>query len=373
MSNGTKAPALQQGAQSWQSFCGPLQPFLEDPSITEVMVNGVGRIFVEQKGMIKKTPAHFESEAQLLALMTAMAKAVGRTLDFENPCVDGRLPDGSRINCVVAPVAVDGPALTIRRFSRDALNHTQLISNGSMDERLAYFLSCCVQAKLNILVCGGTGSGKTTLLNVLSSFIPPHERIVTIEDTAELKIRHENLVRMEARVPTPTHVGISIRSLVINALRMRPDRIIVGECRGPEALDMLIAMNTGHEGSMTTLHANGARDCLRRLETMVLMAGTEMPLKVIRQNISGALNLIVHQQRCQDGVRRVVDVIEICGMEGDVILTQDIFKYKPGTGFVSQGFVPSFLQEFKERNIEFPSDFFTDKYTVKQVGVAKKK
>jgi pilus assembly protein CpaF len=361
----SQLPASQKPFPTWQQNCGPLAPFLEDPTITEIMVNGAGKIFIEQKGIIKRTGAKFENDQVVVALMMAMATALGKKLDAEHPMIDGRLPDGSRINCVLPPVAVDGPSLTIRKFSNQVLNYQQLVAAGVLDDRMAYFLSCCVQAKMNIIVSGGTGSGKTTLLNVLSSFIPLHERIVSIEDTAELKLRNENLVRLEARSPSEDDSGVSIRALVGNALRMRPDRIIVGECRGPEALDMLTAMNTGHEGSMTTVHANAARDALRRIETMVLMSGIDLPLRVIRQNISGTLNVIVQVQRSSDGTRRVVEIIEVGGMEGDVILSQEIFRWLPGTGFRSMGFVPGFIRFFKERGIEFPVDFFTDQYTVK--------
>lgn len=365
----TNLPATREASKSWQAFCGPLEAFLQDPTITEIMVNGAAKIFVEQRGILKKTSARFAKPEELLTLMMAMARAVGKELSAQNPFVDGRLPDGSRINCVMGPVAVDGPALTIRKFSPEALTHEQLVKGGAFDERMAYFLSCCVAARINVLVAGGTGSGKTTLLNVLSSFIPPHERIVTIEDSAELKVRMENLVRLEARPATPTDAGVSIRQLVINALRMRPDRILVGECRGSEAFDMLTAMNTGHEGSMTTIHANSARDALRRLETMILMAGVEMPLKVIRQNISGALHLIVFTSRSSDGPRRVTEIIEVGGMESEVILTQDIFRYQPDTGFQSQGMVPKFVKRFKEQGIDFPPDFFTDSYRVRKSSV----
>lgn len=367
----SQVPARSGDPSDWQARCGPLEAFLRDPTVTEIMVNGPGKIFVEQKGLVKKTAAKFDSVERLLDLMQAMAGAVGKTLDARNPCVDGRLPDGSRINCVVAPVAVDGPALTIRKFSPHFLNHAQLIANGLFDERMAYFLSCCVAARMNILVSGGTGSGKTTLLNVLSSFIPGHERIVTIEDAAELKIRSENMVRMEARPASLDESGVSIRQLVINALRMRPDRILVGECRGAEAFDMLSAMNTGHEGSMTTIHANTARDALRRLEALVMLAATEMPLKVIRQNISSAINLVVQISRNSDGTRRVTEVMEVGGMEGDVILTQDLFRWHPQPApgaFKSSGFVPKFIATFKERGVDFPKDFFNDGYTVRQLG-----
>jgi pilus assembly protein CpaF len=352
----------------WVSRCGPLEPFLRDASVTEIMVNGPSKIFIEQKGLLKKTTAHFGSADELIALMQAMAQALGKKLDSHNPCIDGRLPDGSRINCVIPPVAVDSPTLTIRKFSPHFLTYTQLVSNGSLDDRMAYFLNCCVAARINILVSGGTGSGKTTLLNVLSSFIPQHERIVTIEDAAELQLKTENLVRLEARPASTDEPAIKVRDLVINALRMRPDRILVGECRGSEAFDMLSAMNTGHEGSMTTIHANSARDALRRLEGLILMAGSDMPLKVVRSNIASALQLIVQVSRSADGVRRVVEILEVGGMEGEVILTQDIFKWLSGVNggiFRSSGLVPRFIQIFAERGINFPKDFFTDSYLVK--------
>ncbi|MBS1983630.1 MAG: CpaF family protein [Bdellovibrionales bacterium] len=370
----SQVPVKKGDLSDWMSQCGPLEPFLRDASVTEVMVNGPHRIFIEQKGLIKKTAARFDNPNELYALMQAMAHAVGKKLDPHNPCVDGRLPDGSRINCVVPPVAVDGPALTIRKFSPHSLTHAQLIAGGFMDDRLAYFLSCAVAARISVLVSGGTGSGKTTLLNVLSSFVPLHERIVSIEDAAELKLRGENVVRLEARPTSLDEPGVSIRQLVVNALRMRPDRIIVGECRGQEAFDMLAAMNTGHEGSMTTIHANSARDALRRLESLVLLAATEMPLKVIRQNITGALQMIVQVTRGPDGVRRIQEVIEVCGMEGDVMLTQDLFRFQasPTPQFKSLGFVPKFVSLFKERGVDFPKDFFTDGYTVRQLGSTKK-
>jgi pilus assembly protein CpaF len=368
----SQVPAVRGGDTSWQAQCGPLAAFLQDPSVTEIMVNGPARIFIEQGGLLKKTSARFDSADQLLKLMTSMGAALGKKLDAQTPYIDGRLPDGSRINCVIPPVAIDGPSLTIRKFSLHALTHSQLIAGGALDDRMAYFLNCCVTARLNILVCGGTGSGKTTLLNVLSSFIPPHERLVTIEDSAELKVRGENLVRLESRPPTPSDPGVSIRNLVVNALRMRPDRILVGECRGPEAFDMLVAMNTGHEGSMTTLHANSARDALRRLEGMILMAGFDMPLKVIRSNISGAVHLIVQVSRGTDGVRRITEIVEVTSMEGEVILTQDIFQWKPSTGFRSLGFVPQFTRLFKERGVQFPADFFADGYAIKSQGGPKK-
>ncbi len=343
------SPASAAPVDAWRPLLGPIGPLLEDPGVTEIMVNGPERIFVERRGMLERVPgARFESREALVRLMQTMAGAVGKTLDAKNPLVDARLSDGSRMNAVVEPVAVGGPALTIRKFSRDVLTVDDLVNAGTLDARLAAYLRSCVLARLNIVVCGGSGTGKTTLLNVLGSFVPATERVVTIEDTAELVLPAENVVRLESRPPTASDPGVSIRSLVVNALRMRPDRILVGECRGSEAFDMLLAMNTGHEGSMTTLHASGGRDALRRLESMVLMAGTEMPVAVVRQHVAGSVHVIVHVQRGQDGVRRVGEVLEVAGMEGDVILTQDAFRYDPQRGFVSAAISSQFVERFRE-------------------------
>ena len=345
---------------------GPLDQLMRDSSITEVMVNGHTRIFVETKGTIKSTPLSFNSEADLLKLFQAIAQSLGKTLDEKNPTLDGRLPDGSRVNIVIPPVAVDGPSITIRKFSPFVLSLDQLMGSGMFDERMAYFLNCCVSARINMVVSGGTGSGKTTLLNFLSSFIDPQERVVTIEDTAELKIKIPNLVRLESRPGNLRDVApITIRQLVINALRMRPDRIVVGECRGSEALDMLFAMNTGHEGSMTTIHSNSARDALRRIEAMVMLAGSDLPIRTIREYVSSAVQLVVNVQRGQDGKRRIVEMIEVSGMEGDVITTQEIFRFNHKEGrFTTPGFVPRFISKFQLRNISFPPDFFSDRYKI---------
>jgi pilus assembly protein CpaF len=339
---------------------------MRDSSITEVMVNGHTRIFVETKGTIKSTPLSFNSEADLLKLFQAIAQSLGKTLDEKNPTLDGRLPDGSRVNIVIPPVAVDGPSITIRKFSPFVLSLDQLMGSGMFDERMAYFLNCCVSARINMVVSGGTGSGKTTLLNFLSSFIDPQERVVTIEDTAELKIKIPNLVRLESRPGNLRDVApITIRQLVTNALRMRPDRIVVGECRGSEALDMLFAMNTGHEGSMTTIHSNSARDALRRIEAMVMLAGSDLPIRTIREYVSSAVQLVVNVQRGQDGKRRIVEMIEVSGMEGDVITTQEIFRFNHKEGrFTTPGFVPRFISKFQLRNISFPPDFFSDRYKI---------
>lgn len=343
---------------------GPLETLMNDPTITEVMVNGTKKIFIESKGVLKSTPLTFSDEAQLYRLVYQIVTFLGKTLDDQTLTLDGRLPDGSRVNIVMPPAAVDGPSITIRKFSPLSLTHEHLLKADMFDERMAFFLNCCVSARINMVVCGGTGSGKTTLLNVLTSFIDPHERVVTIEDAAELKINIPNLVRLEARPGNLRDVPpVTIRHLVINALRMRPDRIIVGECRGSEALDMLFAMNTGHEGSMTTVHSNTARDAIRRIEAMCLLAGTDLPLRTIREYVTSAVQLVVNVQRGQDGKRRIVEMIEIAGMEGEVITTQEIFKYNVRESrFTTPGFVPRFIQKFQQRGIQFPPDFFSDKY-----------
>jgi len=308
---------------------GPLEPFLRDDSVTEIMVNGPQLVYVERKGKLEEVPPCFVDEAHVMRLIERILKPLGRRVDAKWPMVDARLPDGSRVNVIVPPCAVHGPTITIRKFSRKRLQVEDLIAFGSLTPPVAEFLRACVQARLNILVSGGTGSGKTTLLNVLSSFIPATERIVTIEDSAELQLHQRHVVTLEARPADPDGSGrVAIRDLVINALRMRPDRIVVGECRGGEALDMLQAMNTGHDGSLTTLHANSPRDALSRLETMALMAGMELPVRVIREQIASAVDLIVQQARLRDGSRKVVSVTEVQGMEGDVVVLQDIFTFR---------------------------------------------
>jgi pilus assembly protein CpaF len=307
---------------------GPIQPLLEDPLISEVMVNGPDKVFIERSGRLEKSSVRFSDDAEILRVIDRIILPLGRRIDAENPTVDARLPDGSRVNAVVPPVALDGPNITIRKFSRERLQVEDLIRLGSLTEHMAQFIQACVVAKLNIVVAGGTGSGKTTLLNVLSEYIPEGERLVTIEDAAELQLHQSNLVRLEARPPNIEGKGeVSIRHLVRNALRMRPDRIIVGEVRGGEALDMLQAMNTGHDGSLTTVHANSPRDALSRLETLCLLAGVELPLKVVRQQISSAVDLIVEQTRLRDGTRKVTGIAEVAGMEGDTVVMSDIFRF----------------------------------------------
>lgn len=308
---------------------GPIQNLLNEPEITEVMVNGAANVYVEQEGKIVKTSVKFDSDDHVLRVIERIVLPLGLRIDRDHPTVDARLPDGSRVNAVIPPVAIDGPSITIRKFSHEKLTVEQLLAFNSLTPQMADFLKACVVSRLNILISGGTGSGKTTLLNVLSGFIPGSERIVTIEDAAELRLHQDHVVRMESRPPNVEGLGnVSIRDLVRNALRMRPDRIVVGECRGGEALDMLQAMNTGHDGSLTTLHANTPRDALSRLETMTLMSGIELPVKVIREQIASAVDLIVQQSRVRDGSRKVTQVSEVVGMEGDTVVMTDLFKYE---------------------------------------------
>ncbi|MCD6291069.1 MAG: CpaF family protein [Anaerolineae bacterium] len=307
---------------------GPIQPLLEDDSITEIMVNGPKQVYIERGGKLYRVPVTFEDDDHVLRIIERIIAPLGRRIDESSPMVDGRLPDGSRVNAIIPPLSLVGPCITIRKFAKIPFTINDLIRFGTLTPEVAQFLEAAVQARLNIIVSGGTGSGKTTLLNVLSAFIPHDERIITIEDSAELQLKQEHVVRLEARPPNIEGRGaVTIRDLVINALRMRPDRIIVGEVRGGEALDMLQAMNTGHDGSMTTAHSNSPRDTLARIETMVMMAGMELPLKAIRQQISSAIDLVVHAERMRDGSRRVVRISEVLGMEGDMILMQDIFEF----------------------------------------------
>jgi pilus assembly protein CpaF len=327
---------------------GPLQPLLDDPEISEIMVNGPKLVYIERKGKLQKTNITFENDAAVIRLIEKIVLPLGRRIDADSPTVDARLPDGSRVNAVIPPCAIDGPTITIRKFQKDKLTIQQLINYGSITENMANFIRACVIARLNIIISGGTGSGKTTLLNILSGFIPEDERIVTIEDAAELKLQQEHVVRLETKPPNSEGKNaVTIRDLVRNALRMRPDRIIVGECRGGEALDMLQAMNTGHDGSLTTLHANTPRDALSRLETMCLMSGMELPVRVIREQIASAIDLIIQVSRLKDGSRKVVSITEVAGMEGDTIVMTDIFKFEQ-TGISSDGKV---LGELKPTGI----------------------
>jgi pilus assembly protein CpaF len=327
---------------------GPLQPLLNDPEVTEVMVNGPKKIYIEKKGKLLKTSVAFDDDNHVLQIIDRIILPLGRRVDADSPTVDARLPDGSRVNAVIPPVAIDGPSITIRKFSKEKLGINALIDFGSITEKMAEFLRACVLAHLNIIISGGTGSGKTTLLNVLSSYIPEEERIVTIEDAAELQLQQDHVLRMETKPANVDGRGsVTIRDLVRNSLRMRPDRIVVGEVRGGEALDMLQAMNTGHDGSLTTLHSNSPRDALARLETLVLMAGMDLPLKVVRQQIASAIDVIVQQTRLKDGSRKVTAITEVAGMEGDTVVLTDIFKFDQ-SGVTSDGKV---LGELKPTGI----------------------
>lgn len=343
---------------------GPIEPFLKDDSITEVMVNGPKKIYIERMGKLHLTAAQFHDNAHLMSVIDKIVTPIGRHVDEASPLVDARLPDGSRVNIVIPPLSLIGPCVTIRKFSKTPLSVENLISFGTLSEQMAIFLRACVKAKLNIIISGGTGSGKTTTLNVISSFIPHDERIVTIEDAAELRLEQPHVVTLEARPANIEGKGqVTIRDLVKNSLRMRPDRIIVGEVRGGEALDMLQAMNTGHDGSLTTAHANSPRDVLSRLETMVLMSGLDLPVRAIRDQISSALDLIIHQERIQDGSRKITYITEVQKMEGDVIVLQDLFRFIQ-TGFDENGkalghyeptgLQPQFLSKFRAHNVEYP-------------------
>lgn len=308
---------------------GPIQPLLDDPKISEVMVNGPNAVYIEKNGKLTKTNVTFKDNEHVVRIIEKIVLPLGRRIDSDNPTVDARLPDGSRVNAVVLPVAIDGPSITIRKFGEEKLTIEDIIAFDSITQSMADFLKACVVGRLNIVISGGTGSGKTTLLNILSGFIPSDERIVTIEDSAELQLHQEHIVRLETKPPNLDGNGeVDVRHLVRNSLRMRPDRIVVGEVRGGEALDMLQAMNTGHDGSLTTLHANTPRDALSRLETMSLMAGLDMPLSVIREQIAAAVDVIVQQSRLSDGSRKVTHITEVSGMEGDTIVMTDIFKFE---------------------------------------------
>ena len=308
---------------------GPLQNLLEDETITEVMVNGAKNIYIERGGRIHRVPISFESDDHVMRIIDRIVAPLGRRIDESSPYVDARLPDGSRVNAVIPPIALNGPTLTIRKFSKNPITIEQLIKFGTITPEALQFLKACVEARLNIVISGGTGSGKTTLLNILSQFIPSDERILTIENAAELQLRQEHVVTLESRPPNIEGSGeVTIQQLVVNSLRMRPDRIIVGEIRYEASLDMLQAMNTGHDGSMTTAHSNGPRDTLARIETMALMGGIELPIRAIREQIASALDLVCHQERLRDGSRRVVNITEVNGMEGDVITMTDVFAFE---------------------------------------------
>ena len=353
---------------------GPIEPLLKDDTVTEIMVNNAGQVYIERKGKLELTDVTFRDDAHVMHVIEKIIAPIGRRIDESSPMVDARLPDGSRVNAIIPPLALKGPALTIRKFAKEPYQVDDLIRFGTWTKEIADFLKACVEGKLNIIVSGGTGSGKTTTLNILSAFIPTTERIVTIEDAAELQLRQDHVVTLESRPANIEGKGqITMRDLVKNSLRMRPDRIIVGEVRGGEALDMLQAMNTGHDGSLTTGHANSPRDMLSRLETMVLMAGMNLPDKAIREQIAAAMDLIVHESRFPDGTRKITALTEIQGMEGDIITLQDIFVYeqkgKDENGrvigrFKPTGIRPKFMDKLMNSGIQVSNDVFWDKQRI---------
>lgn len=346
---------------------GPIQELLDDPEVTEVMVNGPYQIYVERKGKLVISHKTFIDDSHVMRIIDKIVSPIGRRIDESTPMVDARLPDGSRVNAIIPPLSLVGPTITIRKFAVDPFTVDDLVGFGTLSKEIAEFLQACVEARLNCIVAGGTGSGKTTTLNVLSSFIPTDDRVITIEDAAELQMKQDHVLTLESRPPNIEGKGqITIRDLVKNCLRMRPDRIVVGECRSGETLDMLQAMNTGHDGSLTTAHANSPRDTLSRLETMVLMAGMDLPIRAIREQVSSAIDLIVQQNRLRDGTRKIVNITEVVGMEDDKITLQDIFVYQQ-TGFVdgksignhkATGILPKFIEKFDAMGIEMSREIF---------------
>ena len=350
---------------------GPLEPLLKDPTVSEIMVNGAKKVYVERRGKLEKTEVGFRDNDHLLQIIDRIVSKVGRRVDETSPLCDARLPDGSRVNAVIQPISLDGPSLSIRRFGTNPLKLEDLLNYKAFTPEMAMLMEGAIKARLNVIISGGTGSGKTTLLNTLSAFIPGDERMVTIEDAAELQIQQDHVVRLETRPPNIEGKGqISTRDLVRNSLRMRPDRIIVGECRGAEALDMLQAMNTGHSGSMTTLHANTPRDGLSRLETMIMMAGTELPVKAMRQQISSAVDLIIQINRLQGGPRKMVSITEVMNMEQDVIIMQEVFRFRQmgvdqnGRAygqFEATGVRPTFVPRLEQKGIKLPSNMFAER------------
>ena len=370
--HGAEIPRSERNRMSEELFSdivglGPIDPLLKDESISEIMVNGPDRVYIESHGKIQKTNVRFRDDAHVMNIINRIVSSVGRRIDESSPMVDARLADGSRVNAIIPPCSLTGPTITIRKFSKNPLTVADLIRFGSISPQMVAFLEACVKARLNIVVSGGTGSGKTTLLSVLSDFIPETERIVTIEDAAELQLRQEHVITLESKPANVEGTGaVTIRDLVRNALRMRPDRIVVGEVRSGETLDMLQAMNTGHDGSLTTAHANSPRDLMSRLETMVLMSGLEMPVKAIREQIASAIDVVIQQSRMRDGSRKIVSISEVVGMEGDTITLQDIFVYRPsGFGpdgskgvFAATGIRPGFVEKMSDNGIAVRDDWF---------------
>ncbi len=366
LSRPERARLFEQIAAEILGF-GPLEPLLQDDTITEIMVNGARNIYVERRGKITRVPISFESNEHVMRIIDRIVAPLGRRIDESSPYVDARLPDGSRVNAVIPPISLVGPVITIRKFSRNPITVEQLIGFGSITAEAVEFLKACVEARLNVVISGGTGSGKTTLLNILSGFIPADERILTVENAAELQLRQEHVVTLESRPANIEGRGeVTIRDLVVNALRMRPDRIVVGEIRDAAAIDMLQAMNTGHDGSMTTAHSNSPRDTLARLETMTLMAGMDLPVRAIREQISSAVDLIVHQERMRDGTRKVTHITEVTGMEGEIITLTDLFIFEQ-VGYENgkvigrlrpTGLRPRFMEKIEIAGINLPPSIF---------------
>ncbi len=350
---------------------GPLEVLLKDATISDILVNGPHNIYVERRGKLERTEIKFRDNDHLLQIIDRIVSKVGRRVDETSPMVDARLPDGSRVNAIIPPLALDGPTVSIRRFGTNPLKLEDLLNYKAFTPEMAMLMEACIKARLNVIISGGTGCGKTTLLNTLSSFIPNDERVITIEDAAELQLQQEHVVRLETRPPNIEGKGqVTTRDLVRNALRMRPDRIIIGECRGAEALDMLQAMNTGHDGSMTTIHANNPRECLSRLETMIMMGGFEMPIKAMRQQIAAAVDIIIQANRLQGGPRKITSITEVMNMEQDVIIMQDIFRFRQlgidqnGRAFgqfESTGVRPSFVGRLESKGIKLPSNLFQER------------
>ena len=370
--NRTERAKLQNQVLAEILGFGPIQELINDDNVTEIMVNGPAQVWIEQKGRLSLTDIRFQDDEHVMRIINRIVAPIGRHVDEASPMVDARLPDGSRVNCIIPPLALDGPAITIRKFSKVPFTADDLIRFNTVPEKAVIFLEACVQSGLNIVVAGGTGSGKTTFLNVLSSFIPHEERIITIEDAAELQLQQVHILRLESRPPNIEGAGaVAIRDLVVNSLRMRPDRIIVGECRSKEALDMLQAMNTGHDGCMTTIHSNGPRDTLSRVETMVLMAGTELPLRAIREQVASAFDIVVYMERQEDGSRKVTSIAEILGMEEETILMQNIFQFEQfemGGRTIQQlrpqGLRPMVMRKLERANHYMPTDFFEAQHQI---------
>lgn len=357
-------PIKNPAPPDWKNEAGPIRKFLNDISITEIMINKYDRVFIERKGIIEETDGKFDNADHLNRFVQAVAVSVGRELNRKNPFLDARLSDGSRVNIVIPPISLDNPIVTIRKFSPFMINYNNLINQGAFDEKILYFLNQSVLARQNILISGGTGSGKTTMLNLLSHFIPSKERVITIEDTIELQMNVKNIARMECRSAVGENL-FEIKDLLRNALRMRPDRLIVGEVRGEEAFDMLMAMNTGHEGSMSTLHANSAYDALRRIEAMVLRGSKDIPLLTVKEDVARTVNLIVQTERFSDGTRRISEIVEVVGRNKDEYTIEKVFEFQEGVGFRSLGYIPKFVQNNKNPKVKFTNEFFDPNHKIK--------